>query len=166
MPFMRSESCSFIWHPKVVTWKRFTALTSVVGRARLPDHGDLDLSRVLELLLDLARDLVAEQHRAVVVERAGHDHDADLAARLHRVDLVHAVVAGGDVLELAQALDVLLERLAARAPPGARERGGGLDEHRLDRLRLDLVVVGLHRVRDSLALAVAARQVAADERVG
>ena len=20
MPFMRSESCSFIWHPKVVTW--------------------------------------------------------------------------------------------------------------------------------------------------
>jgi hypothetical protein len=23
MPFMRSESCSFIWHPKVVTWKDF-----------------------------------------------------------------------------------------------------------------------------------------------
>ena len=23
MPFMRSESCSFIWQPKVVTWKRF-----------------------------------------------------------------------------------------------------------------------------------------------
>src|SRR3954452_5514104 len=23
MPFMRSESCSFIWLPKVVTWKRF-----------------------------------------------------------------------------------------------------------------------------------------------
>ena len=21
MPFIRSESCSFIWHPKVVTWK-------------------------------------------------------------------------------------------------------------------------------------------------
>ncbi len=20
MPFIRSESCSFIWHPKVVTW--------------------------------------------------------------------------------------------------------------------------------------------------
>src|SRR3954454_22573787 len=98
MPFMRSESCSFIWHPNVVTWKRFTALTSVVGRARLPDHGDLDLAGVLELLLDLAGDLVAEQHRAVVVERAGHDHHADLAARLHRVDLVDAVVAGGGLL--------------------------------------------------------------------
>src|SRR3954454_19079408 len=125
MPFMRSESCSFIWHPKVVTWKRFMRLSSVVGRARLPDHGDLDLARVLELLLDLAGDLVAQQNGAVVVERAGHDHDADLPAGLHRVDLVDAVVAGGDLLELAQALDVLLERLAARPPAGARGGGGG-----------------------------------------
>src|SRR3954451_3645352 len=108
MPFMCSESCSFIWHPNVVTWKRFTALTSVVGGARLPNDGDLDLAGVLELLLDLAGDLVAEQHRAVVVERAGHDHHADLAAGLHRVDLVDAVVAGGGLLEGSQALDVFL----------------------------------------------------------
>src|SRR3712207_9575812 len=27
MPFMRSESCSFIWQPNVVTWKRFTRRT-------------------------------------------------------------------------------------------------------------------------------------------
>src|SRR3954468_18858662 len=122
MPFMRSESCSFIWHPKVVTWKRLAAmaLSSVVGRPRLPDHGDLDLPGVLELLLDLARDLVREQDRAVVVQRAGLDHDADLAAGLHRVDLVHAVVAGGDVLEVAQALGVLLARLRAGAPAAPR----------------------------------------------
>src|SRR3954447_7725823 len=113
MPFMRSESCSFIWQPNVVTWYRFMASSSVVGRPRLPDDGHLDLTRVLELLLDLAGDLVREEHRPVVVERARHDHDADLAARLHRVDLVHAVVAGGDLLQVAQALDVLLERLAA-----------------------------------------------------
>src|SRR3954451_3072825 len=114
MPFMRSESCSFIWHPKVVTWKDFirfclrrlrqkadvTRLSSVVGRARLPYDGDFDLARVLELLLDLAGDLVAEQDRAVVVERARHDHDPDLAARLHGVDLVDAVVAGRDLLEV------------------------------------------------------------------
>ena len=24
MPRIRSESCTFIWHPKVVTWKRLT----------------------------------------------------------------------------------------------------------------------------------------------
>src|SRR3954470_2810144 len=126
MPFMRSESCSFIWHPKVVTWnffirflppqapaesRRYLRLSSVVGRPRLPDDRDLDLARILELLLDLAGDLVAEQHGAVVVERAGHDHHADLAARLHGVDLVDAVVAGGDLLEVSQALDVLLQRL-------------------------------------------------------
>ena len=69
------------------------------------------------------------------------------------------------LLEVAQALDVLLERLAAGARAGARERVGGLHDHGLDRLRLDLVVVGLHRVRDGLGLAVAAREVAADERV-
>src|SRR6476661_989226 len=110
MPFMRSESCSFIWHPNVVTWKfiglscpslrgwenRASSSSSVVGGPRLPDHRHLDLARVLELLLDLAGDLVAEQDRAVVVERARHDHHADLAAGLHGVDLVDAVVAGGD----------------------------------------------------------------------
>ena len=69
------------------------------------------------------------------------------------------------LLELAQALDVVLERLAARARAGAGERVGGLDDDRLDGLRLDLVVVGLHRVRDRLGLAVAAGEVAADERV-
>src|SRR5215203_7521728 len=125
MPFMRSESCSFIWQPNVVTWKRFVAgmaLSSVVGGPRLPDDGHLDLTRVLELLLDLAGDLVGEQHRPVVIERAGLDHHADLAAGLHGVDLVHAVVAGGDLLEVAEALDVLLERLAAGARAGAGQR--------------------------------------------
>ena len=53
-----------------------------------------------------------------------------------------------------------------RAPgPGAGERVGGLDDDRLDRLRLDLVVMGLHRVRDGLGLAVAPGEVAADEGV-
>ena len=32
MPFIRSESCSFIWHPKVVTWKRFGGARMAVGR--------------------------------------------------------------------------------------------------------------------------------------
>src|SRR4051794_29807610 len=179
MPFMRSESCSFIWHPKVVTlyfMARFSRprklgpespsySSSVVRRSRLPDHGHLDLARIFELLLDLARDLVREQDGAVVVEGAGLHHDADLAARLHGVDLVDAVVAGGGVLEVARALAVLLERLAAGAGARARERVGGLDDHGLDGLGLHLVVVGLHRVGHRLGLAVLAGEVAADERV-
>ena len=53
-------------------------------------------------------------------------------------------------------------RAPGRAP---RERVGRLHDHGLDRLRLDLVVVGLHRVGDRLGLAVLARELAADERV-
>ena len=59
----------------------------------------------------------------------------------------------------------VLERLAARTRPCPGQRVHDLDDHGLDGLRLDLVVVGLHRVRDRLGLAVAAREVAADERV-
>src|SRR6478752_5030231 len=132
MPFMRSESCSFIWHPNVVTWNDFIDprgySARVVRRSGLPDHRHLDLTGVLELLLDLAGDLVREQDGAVVVEGAGVEHDADLAARLHRVDLVDAVVAGGDLLEVSQALDVLLERLPAGAGAGPGQRVRGLDE--------------------------------------
>src|ERR1700740_2067772 len=49
------------------------------------------------------------------------------------------------------------------AGPAPRRRVGGLDDHGLDGLRLDLVVVGLHRVRDGLGLAVPAREVAAHQ---
>ena len=53
-----------------------------------------------------------------------------------------------------------------RAPgPGARQRVRGLHDDRLHRLRLDLVVVGLHGVGDGLGLPVLAGEVAADERV-
>src|SRR4051794_23085009 len=144
MPFMRSESCSFIWHPKVVTWKRFMPSSSVVGRPGLPDHGHLDLAGVLELLLDLAGDLVAEQDRAVVVERAGDDHHADLAARLHGVDLVDAVVAGGALLVVSPAPYVLLQRLTPGAPARAGEPAGGPDEHALHRPWPVPPVVGVH----------------------
>ena len=53
-------------------------------------------------------------------------------------------------------------RAPGRAPG---DRVGGLDDHRLDRARLDLAVVGLHRVRDGLRLAVAERDLGADQRV-
>ena len=74
-------------------------------------------------------------------------------------------MAGGDLLEVAQALDVLLEGLSPGTGARARQRVGGLDDDRLDGLRLDLVVVGFHRVGDGRRLAVLASQIAADERV-
>src|SRR5207253_505894 len=71
-PAIRSESCSFIWHPKVRIRYRpaigIESSSAAFARARggspgeldgpgLPDHGDPDLSRVLELLLDLLGDV-------------------------------------------------------------------------------------------------------------
>ena len=45
----------------------------------------------------ISRAISCEQQRGgVVVDRAGRDDHADLAPGLHRVDLVDAVVAGGD----------------------------------------------------------------------
>src|SRR4051794_7008885 len=136
-----------------------------VDRPALPDHRHLDLTGVLELLLHVARDPVREQRRLVVVDLLGLDDHADLAAGLHRVDLLDALVALGDLLELAQALRVVLERLAACAGTGARERVDDLHDHGLDRLDGHLVVVRLHGVRDGLGLLVLACELASHERV-
>src|SRR5215218_11366691 len=70
-----------------------------VRRAALADHRDLDLSRVLEVVLDLACDLMREQNRGVVVDLIWLDDHADLTAGLKRVYLLHARVRRGEALE-------------------------------------------------------------------
>ena len=52
-------------------------------------------------------------------------------------------------------LDVVLERLAARAGAGGRDGVGGLHQHRLDGLRFHVAVVGADGVDDLGVLAVA-----------
>src|SRR5215510_15276986 len=106
---MRSESCSFIWHPNVRSRYRRSVmaprlpvaphLLRVLDRARLAHHRDLDLARVLELLLDLLGDVARHDLRREVVDVLGLDHDPDLAAGLHRVDLLDARIARADLLE-------------------------------------------------------------------
>src|SRR5215831_4175098 len=141
------------------------ALLRELDRAGLPDHGHLDLAGVLELILDLARDLVREQDGTVVVDLLRLDDHADLAARLERVDLLHPVVPRGDLLERLEPLDVLLEALAARAGPRRRDGVRRDHEDRFDRLRLDLVVVGLDRVHDRGRLAIPACVLCREQRV-
>src|ERR1700759_2343173 len=51
-----------------------------VDRPALADHRHLDLPGVLEMVLDLAGDLVREEHGAVVVDLVRLDEHADLAA--------------------------------------------------------------------------------------
>src|SRR5829696_3375481 len=134
-------------------------------RATLADHSHLDLARIFELILDLARDLVRQQNGTVVVHLGRLDHYANLAARLKRIGLLHAGLLHRDVLESREALDVALEALAARARTRGRDRVGGDQENGLDGLRLHLVVMRLDGVEDTLRLAVPARQLGGDRCV-
>src|SRR5438552_8034262 len=134
-------------------------------RPTLPDHRHLDLARVLELVFDLAGDLVREQDRLVVVDLLRLHDPPDLATGLERVDLLDAAVVAGQLLEGLEALDVVLEALAASAGTRGRDRVGRDQQHRFDGLWLHLVVMRLDRVHDSVALAVAPRELGRDRGV-
>src|SRR2546421_11584502 len=61
---------------------RAGALFGVLHRARLADDRDLDLTGVLQRVLDLLRDVARETRGLEVVELLRLDHDADLPTRL------------------------------------------------------------------------------------
>src|SRR4029450_5103937 len=96
---------------------RSARLFGEFGGSRFADHGHLDLTRVLELVLDLARDLVREQDRRVVIHLRRLDHDADLASGLESVHAFHSLLRRGDLLERLEALDVALQTLPAGTRP-------------------------------------------------
>ena len=104
-------------HHRQATYRVYLAYS--VARD-LPDHRDPDLTRVLQLLLHLLRDVARDHLRGEVVDVLRLDQDPDLAARLHRVDLLDAREGVADLLQAFQPLDVGLERLAAGARAGRR----------------------------------------------
>src|SRR5919109_3219728 len=179
MPPIRSESCSFIWHPKVRIRKlpsisleatraprpASDGLAGELGRPRLPDHGDLDLARVLELLLDLLRDVARDRLRLEIVHVLRRDHHPHLAARLHREHLLDALVLGADLLQTLEALDVGLQRLTPRTGPAAADRIGDLREDRVHGSLLHLPVVRLDAVDDVGVFLPAPSDLGADDRV-
>src|SRR5690348_14155382 len=150
------------------TSPRKTSLMSSreVARPRLADHGDLDLSGIRHLLLDLARDVPGEQRGLVVRHRSRVDDDPDLAAGLYGERPLDTAERVADPLEILEPLDVALEHFAARARPRTRESVRRVDERRQDRLRPDLLVVGGDRIYDLRRLAVLPRNLAADDGVG
>src|SRR5690606_8947062 len=137
-----------------------------LGGAGLADHGDADLTRVRQLVLDLLGDVAGDDLRLDVVDGVGLDHHPDLAAGLHREDLLDArVLLAGDLLQPLHALDVRLQRLPARPRAAAADGVGGLRDDRLDGPALGLRVVRLDGVHDVLVLAVPAGELRADQRV-
>ncbi len=69
-------------------------LAGDLGDPGLADDGDADLARVGQLLLDLLGHVAGQHGRADVVDVVRAHHDPDLAAGLHREDLLDAGLAG------------------------------------------------------------------------
>ena len=67
-----------------------------ICHAALPDHIDLDLSRIFELRLDLLRNIPCEQDHIGVVHLFRNDHDTDLASGLDGKGLLHTIKGGGN----------------------------------------------------------------------
>src|SRR5262245_3261153 len=137
----------------------------VVDRSRLPDDGDLDLSRILELVLDAACDVLRQPDGFLVRDLLALDHDADLAPGLQRERLGNALERVGDALELLEALDVRLEDVATCTWTRGGNRVGGLDDHRFERRPVDVHVMRRHGHHHRLALAVLAEEVDAELQV-
>ncbi len=112
-----------------------------VHRSRLPDHDHLDLPRILELVLDLARDRLGERRHARVVDSVRRHDDPDLAPAW-----ITLLFRRQGRLErsppAAEPLHVGLERFAPGPRSRAADRVGGLNEHRLRALVRHVVVVG------------------------
>ena len=87
----------------------------------------------------------------------------ELAACLHCVGALDALMGIGDLLELLEALDVVLGRLAAGTRACSGDGIGCLDKHIEDCIRLDVCVVCLDSMDDLRLLAVAAGKVCTDD---
>ena len=76
----------------------FPCLFCVVHYAALADDVDLDLSGILEFILDSSGDVVGEDDHLVIVDFFGLDHDADFTAGLNCEGFVNAFKLVGDFL--------------------------------------------------------------------
>ncbi len=71
-------------------------LLRVLGCSALADDADLDLTGVIQLVLDLLGDIACQQNDLVVADLVGLDNDADLAACLYGVGALDALKAAGE----------------------------------------------------------------------
>ena len=107
----------------------------------------------MEFLLDLFRDVTRDDLGLQVVDISRFDHDTDLTTRLHRERLHDTGMTRADLLETLQPLHVRFEGFPASTGPSAADVVGDLREHRVDRVLLDLAMVGFDAVDDLGALA-------------
>src|SRR3990170_6951429 len=131
-------------------------LFRVLHRAPFADDGDLDLARVIQVLLYLLADLLRHPVGAEVINLFGLDDDAYLAAGLDGERLLDAREGVRHRLQRLQPLQVLVHGLATSARPAAADRVGDDGDDRFHGGRLDLLVVRLDAVDDAGVDVVAA----------
>jgi hypothetical protein len=99
---------------------RKPSLSGIFHSPHFADDRDLDLTRIIELVLDLLGDVLGHQGSALVGDLLAFDDDSDLPARLKGEGLGDALKGMGDLLELLQPLNVGLQKLAPRPRPCRR----------------------------------------------
>src|SRR6185437_1947337 len=127
---------------------RRLTLTGDLHHALLADDHHLDLTGVVEILLDPLGHVAGHPHRAQIVYLVRFDRDPQFPSCLDGKAFLHSGKAVGDLLQRLQAFDVGAHRLAAGPRAGGGDRVGGGDQERLHRLRLLVGVVGGYRMDD------------------
>ncbi len=118
-------------------------LLGVVDHFGFAQDVNLDLAGVGEFVLDLLGDVAGQKDHLVLTDGLGLDHDADLAAGLDGVGARDARKALGNLLQLFEALDIVLDVLTAGAGARGRDGIGSLNQTGDRGMRFDIVVVGL-----------------------
>ena len=94
----------------------------------LANDDNMNLTGILHLVLDLLGNIMRKHGRLSIVDGIRLHHDTDLAAGLHGVRALDALVRIGDFLELLETLDVVLIALATCARTSGAYGIGGLDD--------------------------------------
>src|SRR5438552_1407011 len=140
-----------------------TSLFCIFHRPRLADDSDLHLSGVIQLLFNGLGDDAADADGIAVGGLGGIGDDAHLSAGLDGIGVFDAGETRGDRLQLLEPFDVLFQRFAAGAGTRGANRIGGGDQHRVDMVDRDVVMVAEDGVQDLLAgFPVALGQLGAD----
>src|SRR4030042_4982458 len=114
--------------PMISPMKRKPSLSGIFHGPHLADDGDLDLPRIIELVLALLGDVLGHQSCPVIGDLLALDDNPDLPAGLEGEGLGDAVEGVGDLLELLPPLDVGLEKFPPRPRPPRRYGVRGLHE--------------------------------------
>ena len=88
-----------------------TCLACVIDGACLTDNRHFDLSRVLQALLDLLRNIASEVNAAQIIDRIWLNHHAHLAPGLDRKGALNPSERCRDGFQSFQPFDIQVERL-------------------------------------------------------